>query len=93
MDEDEEIVYDFSCELHKNKQVYDHTFERAEKRFGKKGVVDLTAINAYYTPLVMEMNVARYETPKDGKTLTRFPECRKRDALSRRCSTGTGFIG
>ena len=37
-------------------------------------MVDLTAINAYYTLLAMEMNVARYETPKDGKKLTRFPE-------------------
>jgi len=44
MGEDEEIVYDFLSELHRNKRVSDRTFERAEKRFGKKGVVDLTAI-------------------------------------------------
>ena len=74
MGEDEEVVYDFLSELHRNKRVSDRTFERAEKRFGKKGVVDLTAINGYYTLLAMEMNVARYETPKDGKKLTRFPE-------------------
>jgi 4-carboxymuconolactone decarboxylase len=74
MGEDEEIVYDFLSELHRNKRVSDRTFERAEKRFGKKGVVDLTAINGYYTLLAMEMNVARYEIPKDGKKLTRFPE-------------------
>ncbi len=36
--------------------------------------MDLTAINGYYTLLAMEMNVARYEIPKDGKKLTRFPE-------------------
>jgi len=47
MSEDEEIVYEFSSELYKNKRVSDQTFERAEKRFGKKGVIDLTAINAY----------------------------------------------
>jgi 4-carboxymuconolactone decarboxylase len=74
MGEDEEIVYDFLSELHKNKRVSDRSFERAEKRFGKKGVVDLTAINGYYTLLAMEMNVARYEAPKDGKKLPRFPE-------------------
>ena len=74
MSEDEEIVYDFSNELYKNKRVSDRTFERAEKRFGKKGVVDLTAINAYYTLLAMELNVARYRTPKDGKKLARLPE-------------------
>lgn len=74
MSDDEEIVYDFSTELHKNKRVSDQTFARAEKRFGKKGVVDLTGINAYYTSLAMQMNVARYQIPKDGKKLERFPE-------------------
>ena len=74
MSEDEEIVYDFSTELHKNKRVSDRTFERAEKQFGKKGVVDLTGINAYYTLLAMQLNVARYEVPKDARKLTRFPE-------------------
>ena len=74
MSEDEEIVYDFSVELHKNKRVSDVTFARAEKRFGKKGVVDLTGINAYYTLLAMQMNVAQYQIPKDGKKLPRFPE-------------------
>lgn len=74
MSEDEEIVYDFSTELHKNKRVSARTFERAEKRFGKKGVVDLTGINAYYTLLAMQMNVAQYPVPKDAKKLARFPE-------------------
>ena len=74
MSEDEEIVYDFSTELHKNKRVSDRTFDRAEKRFGKKGIVDLTGINAYYTSLAMQMNVAQYALPKGGKRLERFPE-------------------
>ena len=74
MSEDEEIVYDFSTELHRNKRVSDRTFERAEKRFGKKGVVDLTGINAYYALLAMQLNVAQYQMPKDGKKLVRFPE-------------------
>lgn len=73
MSDDEEIVYDFSTELHKNKHVSDHTFARAEKRFGKQGVVDLTAINAYYTSLAMQMNAAEYQVPKDAKRLQRFP--------------------
>ncbi len=74
MSEDEEIVYDFSTELHKYKRVSDRTFDRADKRFGKKGIVDLTGINAYYTLLAMQMNVARYEIPKDGKKLIRLPQ-------------------
>lgn len=74
MTDDEDIVYDFSTELHRNKRVSDRTFERAEKRFGKKGVVDLVGINAYYTSLAMQMNVAQYQIPADGKRLSRFPE-------------------
>jgi 4-carboxymuconolactone decarboxylase len=40
MSADEEIVYDFAIELLKNKRVSDATFNRAEQRFGRKGVVD-----------------------------------------------------
>lgn len=74
MTDDEQIVYDFSIELHRNKRVSDQTYDRAEKRFGKKGVVDLTGINGYYTFLAMEMNMARYQAPLDAKKLQRFPE-------------------
>jgi 4-carboxymuconolactone decarboxylase len=37
MSVDEEIVYDFTIELQKNKRVSDATFSRAEQRFGEKG--------------------------------------------------------
>ena len=74
MSDDEEIVYDFSTELHKNKRVSDATFARADKRFGKNGVVDLTGINAYYTLLAMQLNMAQYPLPKGAKPLPRFPE-------------------
>lgn len=74
MSEDEEIVYDFSIELHRNKRVSDLTYERAQQRFGNKGVVDLTGINAYYTLLAMQMNMAEYPLPKDAQKLPRFPE-------------------
>ncbi len=74
MSVDEEIVYDFSIELHSNKRVSDQTYARAQQRFGNKGVVDLTGINAYYTLLAMQMNVAEYQLPEDAKKLPRFPE-------------------
>jgi 4-carboxymuconolactone decarboxylase len=74
MSEDEGIVYNFSMELHKNKRVSDQTFERAEKRFGKKGIIDLTGINGYYAMLAMQMNAVRYQMPQNGKRLQRFPE-------------------
>jgi 4-carboxymuconolactone decarboxylase len=74
MTEDEEIVYDFLTELNRNKRISDATFERADRRFGKKGVVDLTGIDGYYTLLAMQLNVARYPVPKDGTGLVRFPQ-------------------
>lgn len=74
MSADEEIVYDFSTELHHTKRVSDATYARAEARFGKQGVVDLTGINAYYTLLAMQLNMAQYDIPKDGKRLARFPK-------------------
>lgn len=73
MSEDEEIVYDFSIELHRNKSVSDATFARAEQRFGKNGVVDLVGINGYYTLLAMQLNTARYRIPEDAQPLPRFP--------------------
>ena len=74
MSDDEEMVYDFCTELQHNKRVSDLTFKRVENRFGKKGTVDLTGIVAYYTLLAMELNVAEYQIPADGKKLERFPQ-------------------
>jgi len=74
MREDEEIVYDFASELLRNRRVSDRTFDRADKRFGKKGVVDLTGIVGYYTFLAMQLNAAKYVPPTAAKLLPRFPE-------------------
>ncbi|HEY0802050.1 MAG TPA: carboxymuconolactone decarboxylase family protein [Steroidobacteraceae bacterium] len=73
MSADEEIVYDYSMELLKNKQVSNTTFERAKSRFGAKGVVDMTGILGYYTFLAMQLNAAQYQPPKDFKKLPRMP--------------------
>jgi 4-carboxymuconolactone decarboxylase len=73
MSADQEVVYDFTTELQKNKRVSDATFQRAEQRFGKKGVVDMTGISGYYTFLAMQLNVARYEFSGPGPRLSRFP--------------------
>ena len=75
MSADEEMVYDFSVELVRNKRVSDLTFARIETRFGKKGAVDLAGIHGYYTFLAMEMNMARFEPeqPKPMPRLPRFP--------------------
>jgi 4-carboxymuconolactone decarboxylase len=73
MSEDEEIVYDVSIELHRYKRVSDASFARAEARFGKSGVVDLIAVNGYYTFLAMQLNAAAFRIPEDGTPLPRFP--------------------
>jgi hypothetical protein len=46
---------------------------RAEQRFGKKAVVDLTGISGYYTFLAMQLDMARYEFSGAGPRLSRFP--------------------
>ena len=75
MSEDEQIVYDFCTELHINKSVADATYERAVKRFGEQGVIDMLGINGYYTFLAMIMNGTRTAVP-DGKPapLKAFPK-------------------
>jgi 4-carboxymuconolactone decarboxylase len=72
MSPDEEIVYDFTVELQKNKRVSDPTFGRAEQPFGKKGIVDMAGISGYYTFLAMQLNTARYEFSGEPR-LSRFP--------------------
>jgi len=73
MSDDEEICYEFSLELSRNRRVSDKTFARAQKRFGEKGVVDLVGLNGYYSLLAMTLNTARTPAP-DGYRLPRFPD-------------------
>ena len=73
MGADEEIVYDFAMELHRSRRVSDPTYARAEKRFGRQGVVDLTGICGYYTLLAMELNMAQYEVAPGARRLPRLP--------------------
>jgi 4-carboxymuconolactone decarboxylase len=74
MSQDEAIVYDFTIELQRYKRVSDATFAKTEKRFGKKGAVDLAGIAGYYTFLAMEMNMAKHQIPAGAERLPRFPE-------------------
>ena len=63
---DEEVVYDFCMELHRDKRVTDATYANAVALFGEKGVVDLMGINGYYTLLAMVMNAAQTPAPASG---------------------------
>ncbi|MBU6468239.1 MAG: carboxymuconolactone decarboxylase family protein [Betaproteobacteria bacterium] len=78
MDADQQLVYNFSTELLNNKQVSDSTYDLAEKRFGKKGVVDLAGIVGYYSFLAVEMNMAQYPLPSNSQALPRFPEIHRK---------------
>ncbi|MDQ6628125.1 MAG: carboxymuconolactone decarboxylase family protein [Pseudomonadota bacterium] len=74
MSPDEEMVYDYTSELLRNKRVADATFNKVKARFGTKGVVDLNGIAGYYTFLAMQLNAAQYKIPKDQAGLKRLPE-------------------
>ena len=61
---DEQLVYDFSMELHRKRSVSDTTWAQAIELWGEQGVMDLVAINGYYTLLSMVMNAARTAVPQ-----------------------------
>ncbi len=67
MAEDEETVYEFCIELHRNQSVSDATYARALAKFGEQGVMDMVCVNGYYTFLAMVLNVARTPLPKGSK--------------------------
>ena len=73
MSTDEEIAYDFTMELQNNKGVSDTTYAKAEKRWGKKGAVDIAGISGYYTFLALQLNMARQPVPANAPPLPRFP--------------------
>jgi 4-carboxymuconolactone decarboxylase len=64
MSDDEDAVYAFVNELVRNRQVTDQTFDRINRRFGSKGVVDLTSLTAFYVHLSMQLNVAKFRIPE-----------------------------
>ena len=67
MAEDEDILYTFLMELHRDQSVSDPTYARMVGKFGEQGVIDALGIQGYYTLLAMVMNTAR--TPlAAGKT-------------------------
>jgi 4-carboxymuconolactone decarboxylase len=74
MQEEEEIVYEFCIELHRNQGVSDATYARTLAKFGEQGIIDLTGVNGYYTFLAMVLNTARTALPKGSSPgLAPFP--------------------
>ena len=63
MSDDEQAVYRFSRELHEDKRVSDATYAAVCERFGEQGVMDLIAVNGYYSLVSMVLNVDRTPIP------------------------------
>jgi 4-carboxymuconolactone decarboxylase len=77
MNDDEDAVYAFVNELVRNHQVADQTFDRINRRFGSKGVVDLTSLTAFYVDLSMQLNVAKFKLPQGATGVPRRAEATK----------------
>lgn len=74
MSADEEMIYDFSTELHQNLGVSDATYARVQAKFGEQGIIDLIGVNGYYTFLAMVLNATRTAVPKStAPPLPAFP--------------------
>ena len=63
MAEDEEILYNFCMELHRNQSVSDVTYARAVSKFGEQGVIDTVSLTGYYTLISMILNTVRTPLP------------------------------
>lgn len=73
MADDEDVIYSFCDELHRNKGISDVTYARAVAAFGEQGVIDILGISGYYTMLAMVLNTARTPIPDGHVPLRSFP--------------------
>jgi 4-carboxymuconolactone decarboxylase len=74
MSADEEMIYEFSTELHQNQSVSDATYARVQVKFGEQGIIDLIGVNGYYTFLAMVLNATRTAVPKTtAPPMSAFP--------------------
>lgn len=74
MSAEEEIIYEFCTELHRNQSVSDATYQRVLAKYGEQGVIDLIGVNGYYTFLAMVLNTTRTALPKGATpALVGFP--------------------
>lgn len=75
MKPDEQLVYDFTTELHEQHGVSDATYQRAVNAIGEKGVADLIAVTGYYVLVAMTVNVDR--TPMPGGAALPLPALKR----------------
>lgn len=66
MPPDETLVYAFCLQAHSNGRVDDATFAAARLRFGLDGVLELLALNGYYSMMAMVLNTAGMPLPDNA---------------------------
>ncbi len=64
MTDDQDMVWNFATELHGKRNVSDATYARVKARFGEKGIIDLIAVQGYYSLVGMVLNVAGVPLPE-----------------------------
>jgi len=65
---DQEVVYDFTRELIKTRNISDDLYHRAIERLGETMVVELVILIGYYTLISMTMNVFKVPLPEGDDT-------------------------
>jgi 4-carboxymuconolactone decarboxylase len=71
MSEDDAAVYHYAVELNRHNSVSASTYAEALRRFGERGVVELTALIGYYTMVAMTLNC--HEIPLPDGVAPAFP--------------------
>jgi len=66
---DDALVYEFAHSYYRNHRVSDDIYERVQKRWGDKGVVDLAGLIGYYSFVSVTLNVFDVPVPAGAKRL------------------------
>ena len=72
MSREEELAYDFTVELQRNRGVSDATYRACVEAFGERGVIDLVGLIGYFTTISMVLNVA-HTPPEPGASVEPLP--------------------
>ena len=68
-DPDEQLVYDFCNTFYRSHGVDDGLFEKVKRRFGERGLVDLTGLIGYYSFVSVTLNVFEVPVPPGAQLL------------------------
>ena len=63
MTDDQDMVWQFATDLHRDRNASDASYARVKARFGEQGVIDLVAVMGYYSLVGMVLNVAGVPVP------------------------------